>query len=180
VGQHLSYADNDHANPFTCMLDSQLHLPQSWAQDRQRCRAAGIPDSVEFRTQWQIGLEQVRRAVGNGIRLPHIVFDADVQELLRIGLERWQAEKWFERARQQTGFGSFEVRTYVSLIRHWLCARLAMLFLACRTKPPRGEKAGHHGRASYRRHQQPGWEGLERIPKCLDRIDPTVSVQPAA
>jgi hypothetical protein len=139
VGQHLSYADNDHANPFTCMLDSQLHLPQSWAQDRQRCRAAGIPDSVEFRTQWQIGLEQVRRAVGNGIRLPHIVFDADVQELLRIGLERWQAEKWFERARQQTGFGSFEVRTYVSLIRHWLCVRLAMLFLACQTKRLRGE-----------------------------------------
>jgi hypothetical protein len=30
----------------------------------------------------------------------------------------WHVEKWFERAKQETGFGDFEVRTYRSLIRH--------------------------------------------------------------
>jgi SRSO17 transposase len=32
------------------LIDRALYLPQSWASDRERCRAAGIPDEVPFRT----------------------------------------------------------------------------------------------------------------------------------
>ena len=56
-------------------------------------------------------------------------------------------EKWFERANQETGFGDFEVRTYTSLIRHWLCSRLAMFFLASETTRLRGGKSPDHLRA---------------------------------
>ena len=77
VGQHLLYTDNDPLNPFSCVLDSDLYVPQSWAEDMPRRREAGIPDELTFRTKWQIGLDQVRRAVGNGVRFWYIVFDAD-------------------------------------------------------------------------------------------------------
>ena len=32
--------------------------------------------------------------------------------------------------KQECGLGAFEVRTYRSLMRHWLLVRLAMVFLA--------------------------------------------------
>ncbi len=41
---------------------------QSWDQDRDRCRAAGIPDDVVYRPKWQIALEQTDRA-GSGHRV---------------------------------------------------------------------------------------------------------------
>ncbi len=304
VGQHLLYTDNDPANPFSCVLASDLYVPASWTEDRPRCRQAGIPDALAFRTKWLIGLDQVRRAVGNGVRFSYIVFDADYGrvpqfwfgldamgqrgvgfvgpdfncwttlphwtsgraehsskqvdhlttyspvftqqpwrtvkakemtrgdsmwrlkaarahlvaqkapnhhgpaiptdrkywlivaenlhtqerkylvsnagpeahpvELLRIGLGRWHVEKWFERAKQEAGFGDFEVRTYVSLIRHWLCSRLAMLFLASQTKRLRGEKPADHGGPSGRRGQRPDVEALETVSELLDQTDPTV------
>ena len=61
--------------------------------------------------------------------------------MLQVAFARWHVEKWFERAKQEAGFGAFEVRTYVSLIRHWLSSRVAMYFLAAETQRFRGEKS---------------------------------------
>ncbi len=77
IGQHLLYTNNDPHSPFSCMLGSDLYLPQSWSDDRLRCQQAGIPDSLVYRTKWQIGLEQLRQALANGIRFDWIVFDED-------------------------------------------------------------------------------------------------------
>ena len=33
------------------LIDRELHLPRSWAEDPQRCRAAGIRGEVEFTTK---------------------------------------------------------------------------------------------------------------------------------
>jgi hypothetical protein len=52
---------------------------------------------------------------------------------MEIAFPRWHVEKWFEHAKQECGFDAFEVRTYTSLIRHWLTSRLAMYFLADQT-----------------------------------------------
>ena len=68
-------------------------------------------------------------------------------EMLQAAFARWHIEKWFERAKQEAGLGAFEVRTYCSLIRHWLCSSMAMLVLAEETNRLRGEKSADHVRA---------------------------------
>jgi SRSO17 transposase len=61
---------------FMTMLDSDLFLPgQSWDQDRGRREAAHVPDDVTYRSKWQIALEQVDRALGNGVRFDWLTFD---------------------------------------------------------------------------------------------------------
>ena len=47
VGAFLAYASgHGHA-----LIDQELYLPQSWAEDPDRRRAAGIPEEVEFTTK---------------------------------------------------------------------------------------------------------------------------------
>jgi len=72
-----------------------------------------------------------------------------LEEMLRVAFARWHVEKWFERAKQECGFGSFEVRTYQSLIRHWLCSRIGMYILATETTRLREKKCRDHVRASF-------------------------------
>jgi SRSO17 transposase len=62
---------------FKVLLDADLYLPQSWAEDRPRCRAAGIPDDVVYRPKWQIALEQVDRVRDNGMTLDWLTFDEE-------------------------------------------------------------------------------------------------------
>lgn len=71
VTVHLGYA----YGRFKALLDCDLYLPQSWADDRQRCREAYIPDDLPFRTKPQIALEQVKRAIANGVRFDWLTFD---------------------------------------------------------------------------------------------------------
>jgi len=60
---HLAYTvDNFHT-----LIDQDLFLPEAWDQDRDHCRAAGVPDDVVYRPKWQIALEQYDRATKNGI-----------------------------------------------------------------------------------------------------------------
>ena len=70
-----------------------------------------------------------------------------MDKLLEVAWARWHVEKWFERAKQEVGLGAFEVRTYKSLIRHWLICRIVMLFLTEQTIRLRGEKSADHVRA---------------------------------
>jgi len=72
VSVHLGYALPD----FFTLIDGDLYLPQeTWNQDRDRCRKAGIPDDVVFRTKPQIALEQIERATANGVRFNWLTFD---------------------------------------------------------------------------------------------------------
>jgi SRSO17 transposase len=57
------------------MLDTELFLPESWSEDRERCRQAGIPDHVVYRPKHVIALEQLDRARANGVRLAWITAD---------------------------------------------------------------------------------------------------------
>ena len=289
VGQHLLYTDNHPTNPFSCVLASDLYLPESWDQDRDRCREAKIPDEVVYRPKWQIALDQVAEAMRNGVRFSWVTFDEEyghvpmfwfcldalgqrgigevprnflcwptrpachssqkahaakrvdkvcrhspvftqrkwrclrikdttrgpatwevkaarvhlldtscgppqptdrrywlivarnpktgeykyfvsnaaagisVKAMLMVAFARWHVEKWFERAKQEAGFGAFEVRTYRSLIRHWLCSRLVMYFLAAQTQRLRGEKSADHPGAGGGCGQHVGLEDLEPL-----------------
>jgi SRSO17 transposase len=78
VTVHLAYAAPDAADPsggFRALLDGELFLPEDWAADRARCRAAGIPDDMVHRPKWRIALELVDRAAANGVRFPWLTFD---------------------------------------------------------------------------------------------------------
>jgi SRSO17 transposase len=309
VAQHLLFTDNQAVNPFSCMLASDLYLPRCWAEERGRCREAGIPEELPFRAKWQIALDQVKEAVAGGVRLNYVVFDEDygripafwfeldrmgmigvgevpcdfrawvkrprcrsgqachaarrvdnllthspafrsqswnrfevkdttrgklkweykaarvylsdsshadhnistptdrmyglivmrqpatgeikyvisnagegagVEQLIRVLLSRWHVEKWFERAKQEAGLGAFEVRTYVSLIRHWLCVRIAMCFLSEQTARLRGEKSADHVRAGERSRLNPGGENLATRLAKLVGIDPALHLSPAS
>lgn len=47
-------------------VDMDLYLPESWANDRARCRAAHIPEDVAYRAKWRIALDLAERAVDAG------------------------------------------------------------------------------------------------------------------
>jgi SRSO17 transposase len=71
VTVHLGYATGD----FHCLIDGELFLPESWSEDRPRCRAAGIPDEMVYRSKWKIALELYDRAVAHGVRFDWLTFD---------------------------------------------------------------------------------------------------------
>src|SRR5215471_14103736 len=55
VTVHLAVAQGR----YKTLCDADLFLPQSWDQDRDRCRAAGIPDAVVYQPKWQLVLGQI-------------------------------------------------------------------------------------------------------------------------
>jgi SRSO17 transposase len=77
VTVHLSYAAGD----FHTLLAGELFLPEDWSNDRQRCRAAKIPDDMFHRPKWQIALSQLDWAVGNGVRLEWMTADEGYGEV---------------------------------------------------------------------------------------------------
>jgi SRSO17 transposase len=103
---------------------------------------------------------------------------AGLKTMMTVAFARWHVEKWFERAKQEAGFGAFEVRTYTSLIRHWLCARMVMYFLADQTHRLRGEKSADHVRASSPRGPRLDMQDLGSVPRCVDGTDREMCVLP--
>src|SRR5436189_4267676 len=51
----------------------RLYLPEAWAQDQRRRRAAGVPDTGAFRPKWQIALEQISQLTGEGVPAAPVV-----------------------------------------------------------------------------------------------------------
>lgn len=79
---NLAYARGD----FHCLVDAELFLPESWSQDRPRCREAGIPDEMVYRPKSEIALQQYRRAKAGGLSFDWLTFDewyASKPEFLR-------------------------------------------------------------------------------------------------
>ncbi|QIS23679.1 IS701 family transposase [Nocardia terpenica] len=71
IGVFLAYASrHGHA-----LIDRELYVPESWTADRERCRDAGIPDSVEFATKPRQMIAMLERALAAGI--PFAWFTAD-------------------------------------------------------------------------------------------------------
>ena len=71
IGVFLAYASAaGHA-----LIDRELYLPQSWMEDRDRCRAAGIPDDIEFATKPRLAISMLARTLQAGV--PFAWFTAD-------------------------------------------------------------------------------------------------------
>lgn len=65
VNVALSYATGN----FQALVDVQLYLPEDWANDPERRKETYVPDEVQFQTKPQIALQQIDRALANGIRV---------------------------------------------------------------------------------------------------------------
>ena len=86
IGTFLAYAsDRGHA-----LIDRELYLPESWTADRERCRAAGIPDEVEFATKPRQGLAMLDRAIDAGVPFGWVTADEAYGQVkyLRVWLEQ--------------------------------------------------------------------------------------------
>jgi SRSO17 transposase len=71
VGTFLAYASvHGHA-----LIDRELYLPRSWADDWDRCRAAGIPDQVEFTTKPRQAQVMISRAIAAGVPFAWVTAD---------------------------------------------------------------------------------------------------------
>ena len=57
------------------MIDRELYLPESWTGDRDRCRAAGIPDEVEFATKPRQLIAMLARALEAGVPFAWVTAD---------------------------------------------------------------------------------------------------------
>jgi SRSO17 transposase len=64
VGVFLAYCAPDGAR---ALIDRELYLPAKWADDRERCRAAGIGDGVPFATKPRLAKQMFARAVKAGV-----------------------------------------------------------------------------------------------------------------
>jgi SRSO17 transposase len=54
----------------------QLYLPQDWANDPERRRAAGVPEELRFATKTQIALQQLRKLLAEGAPRHCVLADA--------------------------------------------------------------------------------------------------------
>jgi SRSO17 transposase len=68
----------------------RLYLPEEeWASNAKRRATAGVPDEIQFKTKWQIALEQLDAALAAGVRRHLMLADAgygDATEF-RSGIE---------------------------------------------------------------------------------------------
>ena len=83
IGLFLAYASvHGHA-----LIDRELYIPASWTADRGRCRAAGIPDDVEYTPKAQLAQAMLQRVIDAGV--PFAWFTADEVYGQAKYLRRW-------------------------------------------------------------------------------------------
>ncbi len=86
IGVFLAYAS---AKGRT-LLDRELYLPQVWAEDWERRREAGVPESVGFQTKPRLAQLMLERAVESGVPFGWVAEDEVYgnDRNLRLWLER--------------------------------------------------------------------------------------------
>ncbi len=71
VGVFLSYVT---AKGHT-LIDRELYLPLDWIEDRDRCQAAGIPESVRFQTKPELARRMLARVWDAQVPIAWVVAD---------------------------------------------------------------------------------------------------------
>lgn len=71
VGVFLAYAS---AKGHT-LLDRELSLPKRWVDDRERCREAGIPETIDFQTKPELARRMIERIFQAQIPVAWVVAD---------------------------------------------------------------------------------------------------------
>ncbi|SEG91984.1 DDE superfamily endonuclease [Thermomonospora echinospora] len=100
IGVFLAYASPcGHA-----LIDRELYLPESWTADRDRCRAAGVPDQVEFTTKPRQAMVMLGRAPAAGMPFAWVTADEVYGQVkyLRVWLEEHDAAHVLATKRNDT------------------------------------------------------------------------------
>jgi SRSO17 transposase len=72
VTVHLGYATPG----FHALIDGDLYLPQeTWAENEERRRKAGIPEQLVFREKWRIALDLLGRTIAQGVPFKYLTAD---------------------------------------------------------------------------------------------------------
>jgi SRSO17 transposase len=71
LGVFLAYA----SSRGRAFIDRELYLPESWTDDPARCRAARVPEQVEFRTKPQLAQLMLERALDAGVPTSWVTAD---------------------------------------------------------------------------------------------------------
>lgn len=71
VGVFLAYVT---AKGHT-LIDRELYLPLDWTEDRDRCQAAGIPESVHFQTKPELARCMLARLWNAQVPIAWVVAD---------------------------------------------------------------------------------------------------------
>jgi SRSO17 transposase len=58
------------------LLEPELYLPKEWAEDRERCRRAGLPDERRFATKPQLARPMLARAFAAGVPATWVTGDS--------------------------------------------------------------------------------------------------------
>ncbi len=88
IGVFLAYA----TGAGRALIDRELYLPAAWTEDRDRCRAAGIPDEVAFATKPVQARVMLERALAAGVPASWVTADEvyGQDKRLRVWLEAHQ------------------------------------------------------------------------------------------
>lgn len=121
------------------LIDRALYLPEEWAEDEDRRRAAGVPEDVEFATKPALARRLVERVLAAGARPAWVVADAvyGADYKLRATLEAAEQPYVMVVTGQQCvwmGFGQQRVKTVKARVPADAWAEIA---IAAGTKGPR-------------------------------------------
>lgn len=83
IGVFLTYATR-HGHT---LVDRELYLPAEWTDDRERCRAAGIPDDRVFATKPALARQMLERTRASGVQLAWVSGDSVYGD--DRGLRQW-------------------------------------------------------------------------------------------
>jgi SRSO17 transposase len=84
VGVFLAYAAPDGSR---ALIDRELYLPKRWAEDKDRCRGAGIPGETGFATKPELARQMIERAINAEVSFGW--FTADEVYGQNSGLREW-------------------------------------------------------------------------------------------
>ncbi|MFE3584444.1 IS701 family transposase [Streptomyces vinaceus] len=76
------------------LVDRELYLPKSWTEDRERCRAARVPDEREFATKGELARRIVLRSLASPLPISWVTADS-----------AYGQESRFRRLLEQSGVG---------------------------------------------------------------------------
>ena len=153
-------ADNaaTHGKPFIAQawkritLQRETQAPHAWKVKAAQVYLKDSEGRPTQRTYWLViakntETDEIKYFVSNAPPKTALL------TLLKVAFCRWKVEHAFRLAKTEVGFGHFEGRSWLGLLRHMILCQIVLLFVAEQTTLLRGEKSGPDNGADRPRPQ---------------------------